>query len=216
MLRYGFKLTSGVDVSHRETQDCAGDPVFTADTIKDGISVAEAISHWIFFPDATGRDELIAAMSKANPKTIVGVTAGSNVDSRSWISNVPSLLQTWYDDQEGGRALAEILFGAVNPSSHLLVTFERNSEDNPTFTHHYPAEGQKKIFYKEGIFVGYRGCKKNKTFQLFPFGSGLLHCLQIFEFRPYYCLRSRCYDSPTHHISRARGGRVDVMFPCHL
>jgi beta-glucosidase len=120
-----------------------------------------------------GQDELIAAMSKANPKTIVAVTAGGNVDSRAWLPSVPSLLQTWYGGQEGGRALAEILFGDVNPSGHLPVTFERNPEDNPTFTHYYPEEGQKKVVYKEGLFVGYRGYEKNKISPLFPFGFGL-------------------------------------------
>jgi beta-glucosidase len=120
-----------------------------------------------------GQDELIAAMAKANPKTIVAVTSGGNVDSRSWLSSVPALLETWYGGQEGGRALAEILFGEVNPSGHLPVTFERNPEDNPTFPNYYPEEGQKKVTYREGIFVGYRGYEKNKITPLFPFGFGL-------------------------------------------
>jgi beta-glucosidase len=120
-----------------------------------------------------GQDELIAAMAKANPKTIVAVTSGGNVDSRSWLSSVPALLETWYGGQEGGRALAEILFGDVDPSGHLPVTFERNPEDNPTFANYYPEDGQKKVSYKEGIFVGYRGYEKNKVTPLFPFGFGL-------------------------------------------
>jgi beta-glucosidase len=120
-----------------------------------------------------GQDELIAAMAKANSKTIVAVTSGGNVDSRSWLSTVPALLETWYGGQEGGRALAEILFGDVDPSGHLPVTFERNPEDNPTFTSYYPEDGQKKVSYKEGIFVGYRGYEKNKITPLFPFGFGL-------------------------------------------
>ncbi len=120
-----------------------------------------------------GQDQLIAAMTKANPRTIVAITAGGNVDSRAWLSRVPAVLQTWYGGQEGGRALAEILFGEVNPSGHLPVTFERNPEDNPTFTHYYPQKGQKSVVYKEGIFVGYRGYEKNKVDPLFPFGFGL-------------------------------------------
>jgi len=120
-----------------------------------------------------GQDELIAAMAKANPKTIVAVTSGGNVDSRAWIANVPAVLETWYAGQEGGRALAEIVFGDVNPSGHLPATFERNPEDNPTFTHYYPEQGDKKVQYREGIFVGYRGYEKNKTTPLFPFGFGL-------------------------------------------
>jgi beta-glucosidase len=120
-----------------------------------------------------GQDELIAAMAKANPKTIVAVTSGGNVDSRAWLTSIPALLETWYGGQEGGRALAEILFGEVNPSGHLPVTFERNPEDNPTFNNYYPEEGQRKVVYKEGVFVGYRGYEKNKVTPLFPFGFGL-------------------------------------------
>lgn len=120
-----------------------------------------------------GQDQLISAMAKANPKTIVAVTAGGNVDSRPWLESVPALLQTWYGGQEGGRALAEVLFGEFNPSGHLPATFERNPEDNPTFHNYYPEEGQKKVAYKEGIYVGYRGYEKNHTTPLFPFGFGL-------------------------------------------
>jgi len=120
-----------------------------------------------------GQDELIAAMAKANPKTIVAVTSGGNVDSRTWLASVPALLETWYSGQDGGEALGEILFGEVNPSGHLPATFERNPEDNPTFANYYPADGDKKVQYKEGIFVGYRGYEKNKVTPLFPFGFGL-------------------------------------------
>jgi beta-glucosidase len=120
-----------------------------------------------------GQDELIEAIAKANPRSIVAVTSGGNVDSRAWLASVPALLETWYGGQDGGRALAEILFGDVNPSGHLPATFERSPEDNPTFLNYYPEEGQKKVTYKEGIFVGYRGYEKNKTAPLFPFGFGL-------------------------------------------
>jgi beta-glucosidase len=120
-----------------------------------------------------GQDQLISAMAKANPKTIVAITSGGNVDSRAWLADVPAVLETWYAGQEGGRAQAEILFGDVNPSGHLPATFERNPEDNPTFANYYPEQGSKKVLYKEGIFVGYRGYEKNKTTPLFPFGFGL-------------------------------------------
>lgn len=120
-----------------------------------------------------GQDELIQAAVAANPKTIVAVTAGGNVDSSMWIDRVPAYLQAWYAGQAGGQALAEILFGDVNPSGHLPATFERCLEDNPTFANYYPAEGSKDVEYKEGIFVGYRGYEKNKVEPLFPFGFGL-------------------------------------------
>jgi beta-glucosidase len=120
-----------------------------------------------------GQDQLITAIAAANPKTIVTVTSGGNVDSRQWIDKVPALLETWYAGQAGGTALAEILTGQVNPSGHLPATFERRAEDNPTYENYFPAPGTKTVTYKEGIFVGYRGYEHNHTKPLFPFGFGL-------------------------------------------
>jgi beta-glucosidase len=120
-----------------------------------------------------GQDELIREISAANKKTIVAVTSGGNVDSNSWIDRVPAYLEAWYGGEQGGTALAEVLFGAVNPSGHLPATFERKAEDNPTFANYYPEGDSKRVEYKEGIFVGYRGYEKNGTKPLFPFGYGL-------------------------------------------
>ena len=122
-----------------------------------------------------GQDELIRVMAEANPRTIVTVTSGGNVDSTAWIDRVPGLLEQWYGGQEGGRAMAEILFGDVDPSGHLPVTFERRAEDNPSFASYYPADGSIDVVYKDGIFVGYRGYEKNKVQPLFPFGFGLTY-----------------------------------------
>jgi beta-glucosidase len=120
-----------------------------------------------------GQDELIRAIASANKKTIVAVTAGGNVDSTEWIDSVPAFIADWYSGQEGGTALAEVLFGDVNPSGHLPVTFERKAEDNPTYANYYPEEGSNRVIYKEGIFVGYRGYEHNNVKPLFPFGYGL-------------------------------------------
>jgi beta-glucosidase len=120
-----------------------------------------------------GQDELIAAMSAANPKTIVTLTSGGNVDSTAWLDKVPALLESWYGGQAGGTALAEILLGVTNPSGHLPATFERRAEDNPTYKNYYPEGDSKNVVYKEGIFVGYRGYEHNHTKPLFPFGFGL-------------------------------------------
>jgi beta-glucosidase len=69
--------------------------------------------------------------------------------------------------------LAEVLFGNVNPSGRLPVTFERRWEDNPVHDSYYPGESSKQVAYKEGVFVGYRGYEHNGTKPLFPFGYGL-------------------------------------------
>ena len=120
-----------------------------------------------------GQDELIRTMAAANPRTIVSVTSGGNVDSSTWFDRVPALIEGWYSGQAGGQAMAEILFGDVNPSGHLPATFERRAEDNPSFASYYPEGDSKRVVYKDGIFVGYRGYEKNHTQPLFPFGYGL-------------------------------------------
>jgi beta-glucosidase len=120
-----------------------------------------------------GQAELIREMSAANKKTIVTVTSGGNVASADWIGSVPGYVEAWYGGQEGGRALAEVLFGDVNPSGKLPVTFEAKAEDNPTFANYYPEGDGIKVEYKEGIFVGYRGYEKNHVKPLYPFGYGL-------------------------------------------
>jgi beta-glucosidase len=120
-----------------------------------------------------GQDQLIQEITAANKNTIVVLTSGGNVAMNSWLDRVPALIEMWYPGQEGGRALAEVLFGEVNPSGHLPVTFERRWEDNPVHDNYYPAAGTKRVVYKEGVFVGYRGYEKNGTKPLFPFGYGL-------------------------------------------
>jgi beta-glucosidase len=91
----------------------------------------------------------------------------------SWIDRVAGVLQAWYPGQEGGTALAEILFGDVNPSGRLPATFERSWSDNPVHDSYYPEAGTNRIAYKEGVFVGYRGYENKNTKPLFPFGYGL-------------------------------------------
>jgi beta-glucosidase len=120
-----------------------------------------------------GQEELIRELTAVNPKTIVTVTSGGNVDPGNWLDRVPAYLELWYPGQQGGTALAEILFGSVNPSGHLPATFERRREDNPTFASYYPEGGSNRVVYKEGVFVGYRGYEHNGVKPLFPFGYGL-------------------------------------------
>ena len=120
-----------------------------------------------------GQDELIQKIAAVNKNTIVVVTAGGGVDMTPWLDRVPGVLQAWYAGQEGGTALAEILFGATNPSGRLPATFERRAEDNPTFANYYPPAASNKVAYKEGVFVGYRGYEKNNVQPQFAFGSGL-------------------------------------------
>ena len=120
-----------------------------------------------------GQDELIEKIAAVNPNTIVTVTAGGSVDTSRWLEKVVALLQNWYPGQEGGTALAEVLFGEVNPSGRLPISWERKLEDNPSYAYYYPTPGTLKIPYKDDIFVGYRGYEHNGVKALFPFGFGL-------------------------------------------
>jgi beta-glucosidase len=120
-----------------------------------------------------GQDELIEKVAAVNPNTIVTVTAGGSVDASRWIEHVAALLHNWYPGQEGGTALAEVLFGDVNPSGRLPISWERSLKDNPSFAYYYPTPGTLVIPYKDDIFVGYRGYEHNGVKPLFPFGFGL-------------------------------------------
>ncbi|MDQ2920602.1 MAG: glycoside hydrolase family 3 C-terminal domain-containing protein, partial [Acidobacteriota bacterium] len=120
-----------------------------------------------------GQDELIQEIAAANKNTIVVLTSGGSVDTTAWLDRVPAFVEAWYPGQEGGAALAAVLFGDVNPSGRLPVTFERRWEDNPAHDTYYPDAGTNRVAYKEGVFVGYRGYEKNNTKPLFPFGYGL-------------------------------------------
>jgi beta-glucosidase len=120
-----------------------------------------------------GQEQLIKEIAAANDNTPVVIISGGAVDMASWLDHVPAALEAWYPGQEGGTALAEILFGDANPSGRLPVSLERQWPDNPVHDSYYPAAGANRVAYKEGIFVGYRGYQHNNIKPLFPFGFGL-------------------------------------------
>lgn len=113
---------------------------------------------------------LISAVSKANPNTVVVNQSGTPV-SMPWISEVPSLLQTWFGGIETGNAIADVLFGDTNPGGKLPLTFPIRNEDNPAFLNQRSERGR--MLYGEDIYVGYRFYEKTKKTVLFPFGHGL-------------------------------------------
>ncbi|MEE4539924.1 MAG: glycoside hydrolase family 3 C-terminal domain-containing protein [Erythrobacter sp.] len=115
------------------------------------------------------QNALVEAVVAANPNTVVLVNSGGPVEM-PWADKVKAILQCWLPGQEGGRAIADVLTGAVNPSGKLPVTFPRRYEDNPTFLH-YP--GGAHVHYGEGLFVGYRHYEAAGIEPLFAFGHGL-------------------------------------------
>ncbi|MAU00447.1 MAG: glycosyl hydrolase [Anaerolineaceae bacterium] len=116
------------------------------------------------------QDELIKRVAAANANTIVVLNVGSPVEM-PWLDAVPAVLQQWYAGQDAGHALADVLFGDINPSGKLPTTFPKRLQDNPAYIN-YPGENGQ-VFYGEGIFVGYRYYDKKEVAPLFPFGYGL-------------------------------------------
>ena len=121
-----------------------------------------------------GQNELISELATIQPRIVV-VTYGGNPYAMPWINQVPALVHCWYLGSESGSALANVLTGKACPSGKLPVTFARNYEDYPYVKYGkeaYPGV-DKQVYYKEDVFVGYRGFERNKVKPLFPFGFGL-------------------------------------------
>ncbi|MHA2032026.1 MAG: glycoside hydrolase family 3 C-terminal domain-containing protein, partial [Candidatus Kariarchaeaceae archaeon] len=122
------------------------------------------------------QEELIKDTVRLNPNTVVVLINGSPIGMASWIENVPAVLEAWYGGMEAGNAIANILFGDINPSGKLPITFPKVLKDSPAHksVNSYPGDLEgKKVTYEEGIYVGYRYYDKNKKNPLFPFGFGL-------------------------------------------
>ena len=113
---------------------------------------------------------MIRQVAAANPRTIVVLNNGTPVLD-AVAPSVPALVETWFPGQEGGHALAQVLFGDVNPSGHLPTTLGARREDYPDFGN-FGGNGRR-VRYAEGIYVGYRGFDKRGITPLFPFGYGL-------------------------------------------
>ena len=164
-----------------------------------------------------GQDALIEAVVAANPRTIVTLTAGGGVDTSRWLDKVPVLLHTWYPGQEGGTALAQILFGQRDPEGKLPISFDRSWDENPsskwyygdpkdnTTLHNIGEDGKpldytiEHIKYGDKLMVGYRYWTTTGKHTLFPFGFGL----------SYTAFKFSNLKAPA---SAAKGSAVNVSF----
>ncbi len=84
-----------------------------------------------------GQDALVEAVAAVNPHTIVTLTGGGGMDTSRWLDKVPVLVHTWYPGQEGGKAVAQILFGQHDPEGKLPVSFDRSWNENPSSKWYY-------------------------------------------------------------------------------
>ncbi|MVN91814.1 glycosyl hydrolase [Mucilaginibacter sp. HME9299] len=124
-----------------------------------------------------GQEELIKAVLKANPKTVVVLLGGGPIEMAQWISSAPAVLQAWYPGMEGGNAIAGILYGKVNPSGRLPMTFPKHLVDAPDHKlGQFPADkdsNSNNVYYFDDLYVGYRYYDTYKIEPQFAFGHGL-------------------------------------------
>ncbi len=120
-----------------------------------------------------GKINLINKTVQENPNTIVVLINGSPISMTEWIDKVPAVVEAWYGGMEAGRAIASVLFGDINPSGKLTITFPKKLSDVSAHASARTFPGDEKVYYDEGIFVGYRHFDTKNIEPLFPFGFGL-------------------------------------------
>jgi beta-glucosidase len=146
------------------------------------------------------QDRLVAAVAKANPRTVVVLNTGGPV-LMPWLRHVAGVLEAWYPGQEGGAAEAALLFGDVNPSGRLPMTFPASEGQGPASSPadlHVDTER-----YAEGLLVGYRWYDATRTRPLFPFGYGLSYT----HFRYSHLTVTRTAATATVRVQVTNTGR---------
>jgi beta-glucosidase len=126
------------------------------------------------------QDALVEAVAAANPHTVVVVKSGNPV-LMPWLSQVPAVLEAWYPGEEDGSAVAAVLFGMVNPSGKLPVTFPVSESQTPTSSPSQFPGTNGEVQYSEGLDVGYRGYDAENITPQFPFGYGLSYTTFAFS-----------------------------------
>jgi beta-glucosidase len=121
------------------------------------------------------QDQLIRKVAQANPDTVVVIETGAPSKTSTWEGNVPAILHAWYPGQQQGDAIADVLFGDVNPSGRLVATVPRDESQVP------PLATGDTAPHDEGVFVGYRGLQQHGDTPSYPFGFGLSY--STFEYR---------------------------------
>ena len=117
--------------------------------------------------------ELIQKTAKECVNTIVVLINGSPIAMSNWIDSVSAVLEVWYGGMEAGNAIASVIFGDINPSGKLAITFPKKLSDSPAHVSKRTFPGDDKVYYDEGVFVGYRHFDTKGIAPLFPFGFGL-------------------------------------------
>jgi beta-glucosidase len=148
--------------------------VFVSQWTSEGMDLPSLNLTDVIHATPIDQDALVAAVAAANPHTIVVIESGGAL-VMPWLSSVSAVLEAWYPGQRGGDAIANLLFGAVNPSGKLPITFPASVADLPHPTIATPPDSTTPfpVNYSEGFNVGYKWYDANNIVPLFPFGFGL-------------------------------------------
>jgi len=171
-MQFGWQYTDG---GAAETAKCVA--------LARRADVAIVTAGWDNVSEAEGFDRdfamnpeienMLIEVAKAQPDTVVVLTAGGNLDMSRWIERVRGVIHAFYPGQAGGQALAEVVFGVVNPSGKLPATFEARAEDRGSFDCYFDADDDGRIQLSDGIFSGYRHFDRSGIRPRYPFGFGL-------------------------------------------
>lgn len=214
-----------LDIPYEELQKSAADAVFSyaegyslksaeveEDLFREARETAKAADIAIVFAglpdkyDSEGTDRkdmglpmnqnaLIEAVTQVQKNTIVVLINGSAVEM-PWIEKVCGVLEAYLGGQAMAGAIADLLFGDVNPSGKLAESFPEKTSHNPSFIN-FPGE-KMKVEYREGLFVGYRYYDKVETAPLFPFGHGLSYT--SFEYSKLRIDKQELFDTEQLHV----------------
>ena len=170
---------------------------FNPDTEREGMDRSFELPY--------GQAELIRELAKINPRTIVVLNNGGAVDMRDWVDKPAAILEQWYPGQEGGKTLAQMLFGEHDPEGKLPITFDRSWEDSPVHNVYYAQERNaatqgtvesftynmagtirtgkvdRGVTYADGLLNGYRYYAGAHVKPQFPFGFGLSYTTFAFS-----------------------------------
>ena len=127
---------------------------------------------WMDLPP--GSDELISRVLKVNPNAAIVIQSGTPV-TMPWANQANALVQSWFGGNECGNGVADVLYGDVNPSGKLPVSFPKRLQDNPSYLNFRSERGR--VVYGEDIYVGYRYYERVERDPLFLFGHGLSYTI---------------------------------------
>jgi beta-glucosidase len=149
---------------------------------------------------------LIKAVTAVQPKTIVILNNGAPVVMSEWIDGTAAILEAWMMGQAGGGAIADILYGKVNPSGRLAETYPLKLADTPAHIN-FPG-GNGEVRYGEGIFIGYRYYDAKEVPVQFPFGYGMSYTTFVFKNPKVSAATFRDVDGLTISVDVTNSGQV--------